>query len=182
MAEEVVNTEAEEVVVTQDAVDKADPSEETILKKLFDKKVSELNKKLKERMSEDEKRTLEMQEKEERLANIEKENKTLKMNNNLAKSGLSEKAIESIVAHAVDGNTEELALAISKAVMEATSGLSKQLDALKIEQTVRPDGNGSNSDVLPKTVNVKEMDITQLQKAIEENPEQAEEIKKQMLG
>ena len=48
-------------------------------------------------MSEQAQKELEAKEKEERMLEIEKENKSLKMNNALVNSGFSEKAIKDIV-------------------------------------------------------------------------------------
>ena len=79
------------------------------------------------------------------MLEIEKENKSLKMNNALVNSGFSEKVIKDIVKSAVEGDADALAKAITDGAKEVTKELRDKIAALELENTEHP-ANGSNSN------------------------------------
>lgn len=153
--------------------------EEVVAKELLDKATSEVadyKKKWKALLSEQAQKELEAKEKEERMLEIEKENKSLKMNNALVNSGFSEKVIKDIVKSAVEGDADALAKAITDGAKEVTKELRDKIAALELENTEHP-ANGSNSNNQEITLDVSKMSLDELEKAFKEHPELAEKYK-----
>lgn len=150
--------------------------EEVVSKKLLEKANSEAadyKKKWKALLDDQALKDEEAKEKDARMLEIEKENKSLKMNNALVNSGFSEKVINDIVKSAVEGDADALAKAISDGAKEITKDLQDKITALELENTQHP-ANGSNSNNQEFTLDVSKMSLDELEKAFKEHPELVE--------
>ena len=153
--------------------------DEVVAKSLLDKATSEAadyKKKWKALLDDQALKDEDAKEKEARMLEIEKENKSLKMNDELVNSGFSEKVIKEIVKSAVDGDVYALAKAITDGAKEATKELQDRIAALELENTEHP-ANGNNSNNQEITLDVSKMSLAELEKAFKEHPELAEKYK-----
>lgn len=153
--------------------------DEVVSKKLLEKanrEAADYKKKWKALLDDQALKDEEAKEKEERMLEIEKENKSLKMNNALVNSGFSEKVIKDIVKSAVEGDADALAKAITDGAKEVTKELRDKITALELENTEHP-ANGSNSNNQEFTLDVSKMSLDELEKAFKEHPELVEKYK-----
>lgn len=122
------------------------PVEAMISKKEYDKVASELAKMKKERLSDDEKIKLEMEEKDTKIAELEKTVTKSTLKSGLATSGLDGKAIDLITNAIIDGDVNDVVKSLNKVLKELNDKHSQEIEAIKLDSTPRP-GEGSNGEL-----------------------------------
>lgn len=125
MAEEVTVTEPVITDAEHTAQQPKEPEEKVISKKLFDEKVSELNKKnkaleaqLKEKMTEDERKTAEKDERDAEFQALRDELTALKTESAFTAAGIKPEIAKSLSAAIVSADVSAIVEAIKSAVTE----------------------------------------------------------------
>lgn len=150
-----------------------EPVEQTVSKKVLDKALSDLaqaKKDLKAKMTDEEAQALALAEKETELQTLRNENKKSKMVAGLSKAGIDEKSINKISDMAIEGDTENLVLAINEAFAANKVELEKELNLLRLESTKRPTPGGNGDTTIKK--DISKMSLDELQELVNENPEE----------
>ena len=125
-------------------------TEETISKALYDKKVNELNTKLKEankkledRLTEDEKKAAEQKEKDDELESLRNYKKASTIREGLLAQGITKESADKITEAILKGDVSEISNIIGTEFKAATSSLQKEIDTLKLTGVDKPNGGSS---------------------------------------
>lgn len=132
-------------------------TEPMISKKEYDKVASELSKLKKERLSDDEKVKLEMEEKDSRIAELEKTVTKSTLKSGLAISGLDEKSIDLITSAIIDGDVNNVVKSLNKVLKELNDKHNQEIEAIKLDLTPRP-GEGSNGGASDDSITKEDFD------------------------
>lgn len=145
--------EKEAVVETEVVTPEVEPQEEVISKKVYDKKVAELNKKLKEKMSEEEKRDQEYQEKLEELETLRLKDAQNTLITGLVDHGIDKKEADKISNAIITGDFEAIAKSFGETFNSMKETLNKEIEKVKLESTERPSSEAGDA---PKTMTKEE--------------------------
>lgn len=124
----------------------------SVSKDQFDKvakELGELKKKMKDQMTAEEKWKLDLEEKENKIKELERETNKSNLKSNLLGQGYSKKEVDSIAEKIMSGDIEGIAKELGNARKNAVSELEAQIAQLKLDSTPRPDGA---TDPKPKTL------------------------------
>lgn len=117
------------------------------LKNAFDKKASELadiNKKLKDKMTEEEKTQAEQKQKDEEYVKMQQELSNLKMSRELISGGFESKEIEQIVESVSSGNTVDLCKVLNNIRKSLVENITKQVKDDLMKSNSLPKGSSSD--------------------------------------
>lgn len=128
--------------------------EETISKAIYDKKVNELNTKLKEanqkltaKMTEDEKKNAADKEKDAELEDLRNYKKASTIREGLLGQGISKESADKITESILKGDVADISKVIGEEFKLVTGVLQKEIDTLKLTGIDKPDG-GSSTDTI----------------------------------
>lgn len=121
-----------------------------IEKSVFDKLSSDyaaLKKTLKERETDDEKFAREQAEKDDRIAELERNQNKSILEKGFMKSGITDKDAEKISEAILSGDMNKISTEISRVFTDSTTNLQKEIDALKLTQIDKPGGSNEDKQV-----------------------------------
>ena len=184
--EEARTTEEVEEKVEQATENVEKEVENTISKELYDKKVSELNAKLKkaqrelnERLSEEEKKAQEQANLLEELNELRTSKKRAEFVSGISNVGISNDNIQALTEAVLSGDTNEIASAIANCVSNMQTAFDKELETLKLSKAPRPNENGT-----AKTENVmtkekfQKLGLKEMQDLYNRDPKLFEQLSK----
>lgn len=129
-------------------------AEETISKAVYDKKVNELNTKLKDanqklqdRLTEDEKRAEEQKKKDKELEELRDYKRASTIREGLLAQGMSKESADKITESIIKGDVNEISNVIGTEFKASTSTLQKEIDTLKLTGVEKPAGGSSNDEI-----------------------------------
>lgn len=113
------------------------------------KKEKEYKAKEKASLDEEQKKKLEQEEINNRLLELEKENKTMKIAKELALGGFEEKDITTLTEHMISGNVEQLCKALSTIHKNFKEQITKEVKAELQKTNKLPNGNTGGNEIDP---------------------------------
>lgn len=128
--------------------------EEVVPKKIYDKmsaELSKLKKEMRQNMSQEEQRRIEMEEKDSKIADLQKQLTLSSMITGLNSTGFDEATVKAISEAYVGSNPDGFVKAISKAVKELNDNHKREIENLKLESTPRPAGGTGDGNDKPIT-------------------------------
>lgn len=128
--------------------------EEVVSKKIYDKmsaELSKLKKEMRQNMSQEEQRRIEMEEKDSKIADLQKQLTLSSMITGLNSTGFDETTVKAISEAYVGSNPDGFVKAISKAVKELNDNHKREIENLKLESTPRPAGGTGDGNDKPIT-------------------------------
>lgn len=156
--------------------------EEMISKATYDKKVSELNKKAKElearlneKLTDDEKRASELKSYQDRIAELEKANLTSSVRTGLVGAGLKNEEVETLTKSIVDGDYNALVTGFSKVIADLKESHAKELEKAKLENVPTPEDKGKEDKPLTRE-QISKMSLKERQAAYQKNPDLFKEL------
>ena len=151
---------------------------EMISKSLYDKKISELNKKnkdleaqLNDRMTDQEKKDNELKGYQDRIAQLEKENLTSKVKSGLVNAGLTAEEVESLTSSIVEMDAESLIKGLTGILSSMRDNHSKEIEKVKLESTPSPEDKDKPAAPLTRK-EVSRMSVAEKQRLYEQNPDE----------
>lgn len=141
--------DGEEVRVDDDST-----SEEFVSKKVYDKmsaELSKLKKEMRQNMSQEEQRKIEMEEKDSKIAELQKQLTLSSMVTGLTSTGFDEATVKAISEAYVESDSDGFVKAIGKAVKELNDTHKREIENLKLDITPRPAGGTGDGNDKPIT-------------------------------
>lgn len=158
------------------------PAEQSVPKKEFDKLASELasiKREQKEKLTLEQQKELEIQERDTKIAELEKKITKSTLESGLSTSGLDPKYVKSLTDAILDGDTDSIIKNLNKALEEINSKHNQELESVKLDSTPRP-ANGTNGSEGEKEITKEDFDKMSYLEKIELKEKQPELCKKFM--
>ncbi|MFR7590221.1 MAG: hypothetical protein ACLUVC_02160 [Longibaculum sp.] len=158
------------------------PAEQLVPKKEFDKLASELasiKREQREKLTLEQQKELEIQEKDTKIAELEKKITKSTLESGLSASGLDQKYVKSLTDAILDGDTDSIIKNLNKALEEIKTKHNQELEAVKLDSTPRP-ANGTNGGEGEKEITKEDFNKMNYLEKLELKEKQPELYKKFM--